>query len=165
MSQPQFPTLAPTLSRRTALRLLTAAPVVLASPLVLRPAFAATPRIYAEDGIAVDGSDVMAYWDGAGPQAGSDAYRFDWMGATWRFQTAETRDRFAADPDRYAPAYGGYCAWAVSRGYTAATTPEAWTIHDNRLFLNFSLRIRRRWERDIPGNVAKGDANWPGVLA
>jgi YHS domain-containing protein len=155
----------PTLSRRHLLGLIAAVPVVLASPLVLRSARAATPGVYGEDGIAIDGTDAVAYRTQGGPVAGSADFAFDWNGATWHFSSAETREMFISDPDYYAPAYGGYCAFAVSQGYTASTVPEAWTIHDDRLFLNFSRRVKRRWERDIPGNVVKGDANWPDVLA
>ncbi len=158
-------TYTPTLSRRAALGLIAAVPVTLASPLVVRSARAATPSIYAEGGIAIDGTDVLSYWQAGEPLAGNPEFTHDWMGATWQFASAETRDLFAAEPERYAPAYGGYCAFAVSQGYTASTVPDAWTIHEDRLFLNFSRRVRRRWERDIPGNVAKGDANWPDVLA
>ena len=69
--------------------------------------------------------------------------------------------QFAADPDRYAPAYGGFCAFAVSEGYIAPIDPEAWRIVDGRLFLNYDQAIKRLWERDIPGRIAHADANWP----
>jgi hypothetical protein len=87
-----------------------------------------------------------------------------WQGAAWRFASAENRERFEADPVAYAPQYGGWCAWAVAEGYTASTVPEAWKIVDGRLYLNYSRGVQRRWERDIPGNIARADANWPGVL-
>ena len=80
------------------------------------------------------------------------------------FASAANRDLFDADPTAYAPQYGGYCAWAAAEGYVASTVPEAWTIHDGRLYLNFSRRMQRRWERDIPGNIARGNANWPAIL-
>ena len=85
------------------------------------------------------------------------------MGAAWRFANAANRDAFAADPEAYAPQFGGYCAWAVSEGYTASTVPEAWRIVDGKLYLNYSRRIQSRWERDIPGNIARGTANWPDL--
>ena len=66
-----------------------------------------------------------------------------------------------ADPGAYAPAYGGFCAWALSQGYTAPTDPVAWRMVEGRLFLNYDRAIQRRWERDIPGFIALGDANWP----
>lgn len=127
-------------------------------------AMAAAPEIYAENGIAVDGSDVVAYFTQNAPVAGDPAITADYMGATWRFASEANRDAFTADPARYAPQYGGYCAYAVSQGYTAPTVPEAWSIVDDKLYLNFSTSVRSRWERDIPGHIAAADANWPSVL-
>lgn len=151
-----------TLTRRHLLTVALAAPAVAA---FAPTAMAATPEVYAEDGIAVDGTDVVAYFTQNAPVAGDAAITFDYMGATWRFASEENRDAFAADPARYAPQYGGYCAYAVSQGYTASTVPEAWTIVDDKLYLNYSTGVRRRWERDIPGHIAAADANWPAVLA
>lgn len=149
------------LTRRHLLTLAIAAPVVatFASRVV-----AATPEVYAENGIAVDGSDVVAYFTQSAPVAGDPTITHDYMGVTWQFSTPENRDLFAADPAAYAPQYGGYCAYAVSQGYTAPTVPEAWTVVDGKLYLNFSTSVRRRWERDIPGHIAMADANWPSVL-
>ncbi|MFK7837757.1 MAG: YHS domain-containing (seleno)protein [Sulfitobacter sp.] len=127
-------------------------------------AMAQTAKVYAEDGVAVDGTDVVAYFVQGKPVAGQSAFTHDWQGVTWRFANAANRDSFAADPARYAPQYGGFCAYAVSEGYTASTTPEAWKIVDGKLYLNYSRRVQRRWERDIPGRIASADANWPAVL-
>src|SRR3546814_16837754 len=69
-----------------------------------------------------------------------------------------------ADPALYAPQYGGYCAWAVAQGYTASTDPAAWHIEGGKLYLNYSLSVPEDWEEDIPGNIVKGDANWPGQI-
>lgn len=146
--------------RRSAIVLLAAAPLALR----LTPALASTAPVFAGGGIAINGTDPVAYFDQGRPVAGQEESAADWNGARWLFSSPENRDRFAADPSGFAPAYGGYCAWAASRGYVADTVPEAWTIHEGRLFLNASLRIRRRWERDIPGNVARADANWPEIL-
>jgi hypothetical protein len=82
-----------------------------------------------------------------------------------RSASRDHRDRFAQAPTQYAPQYGGYCAWAVSRGYTADIDPEAWRIVEGRLYLNYSKRVQRRWEQEMSGNIAKGNANWPGVLS
>ncbi len=123
-----------------------------------------TPPVYTEDGIAIDGTDPVAYFTESAPVTGDPSITHEWNGAIWQFASSENRDTFAADPEAYAPQYGGYCAWAVSEGYTASTVPEAWKIVDSKLYLNFSRRIQRRWERDIPGRIASADANWPGVL-
>lgn len=127
-------------------------------------AFAATPAIYTEDGVAVDGSDVVAYFTEGKPVSGDASITHDWNGATWRFASEENRAKFAADPEAYAPQYGGYCAYAVSKGYTASTDPRAWSIVDDKLYLNYSRPVRLLWNRDIPGNIARGNANWPSVL-
>lgn len=143
---------------------LTATAAALAALSLPRLAFAATPAIYAEGGIAIDGTDPVAYFAQGAPVPGDPAITHDWNGATWRFASAAHRAAFASAPESYAPQYGGYCAWAVSEGYTASTVPEAWKIVDGRLYLNYSRRIQRRWERDIPGRIARADANWPEVL-
>jgi hypothetical protein len=150
------------ITRRYLLTLAVAAPAVAA---FAPNAMAATPEVYAEGGIAVDGTDVVAYFIEGAPVAGDAAITHEHMGATWRFSSEANRDAFIADPAAYAPQYGGYCAYAVSQGYTASTVPEAWTIVDDKLYLNYSSGVKRRWERDIPGHIAAADANWPTVLA
>ncbi|MFT5067018.1 MAG: YHS domain-containing protein [Yoonia sp.] len=146
------------LNRRTLIGLLAA------SPLLARPAFAATPMIYEDGGLAIRGTDPVAYFDENGPVAGSAGHSLMWKGAEWRFSSAANMAAFEAAPETYAPQYGGYCAYAVSQGYTASTDPKAWTIHDGKLYLNYSKGVRRRWSKDIPGNIVLGDANWPTVL-
>ena len=150
------------LTRRTLLAATAAAPMTV---LAARTAFAATPEIYTENGIAIDGTDAVAYFTVGRPVAGSSAHTVEWKGATWHFSSQANRNAFAAYPNAYAPQYGGYCAWAVAEGYTASTVPDAWKIHDGRLYLNFSRRVQRRWKRDIPGNILRANANWPGVLS
>lgn len=132
--------------------------------LLARPAFAREPEIYQEGGIAIDGSDPVGYFTANGPVAGKD-FTVDHKGATWRFVTLASADAFRANPAAYEPAFGGYCAFAASRGYLAPTTPEAWTIYEDRLYLNASLRARELWLEDVPGNISKGEANWPGILS
>ena len=149
------------LSRRHFLGLTATAPVFAA---LGQQAVAASPMIYAEDGIAVDGSDVVGYFTESRPVAGDPAITLDYMGATWRFASVENRSMFEADPKAYTPQYGGYCAFAMSKGYIAPTIPEAWTIHNGKLYLNFSLRARTLWLQDVEGNIAAGDANWPSAL-
>jgi YHS domain-containing protein len=113
--------------------------------------------------VALQGYDAVAYHKQGRPVKGTPQFAHGWMGATWHFASAEARDAFAAAPDKYAPRYGGYCSWAVSRGYTADVDPEAWKIVDGRLYLNYSKGVQRKWEADIPGNIAKADQNWPGL--
>ena len=113
---------------------------------------------------AIRGYDPVAYFTQGKPLKGSSDYTLEYKGATWRFSSERNKEAFAQMPERYAPQYGGYCAYAVSRGYTAPIDPEAWTIVEDKLYLNYSKEIRAKWSQDIPGNIRKADANWPGVL-
>lgn len=127
-------------------------------------AHAAQDPVFATGAGAIRGYDPVAYFTEGRPVKGEKDHTLDYQGSTWRFASAANRDRFAAAPERYAPRYGGYCAWAVSQGYTAPVDPDAWKIVDGKLYLNYSKGVQRQWIEDIPGNIAKGDANWPGVL-
>ncbi len=151
------------LSRR---KFMAAAAMTATAPaLMTRRAYAMKSKVFIHNGLAIRGTDPVAYFTAGAATAGSDAHQSEWGGATWQFASAENKALFDADPEAYAPKYGGYCAFAVSKGSTASTDPEAWTIVDNRLYLNYSLNVREVWSEDIPGNIAKADANWPGVLA
>jgi hypothetical protein len=116
-------------------------------------------------GVAIDGYDPVAYFTDGRPIQGDKRFTFDWSGATWRFASAAHRDLFAMEPLKYAPRYGGYCAWAVAQGKTADVDPEAWTIRSGKLYLNYDLEIRAQWLVDPDGNIARADANWPKLLA
>jgi YHS domain-containing protein len=150
-------------SRRAVLR--GAALAALAALMPPLPALAAKAEFYTGllSGTAVSSYDPVAYFDQGRPVKGSSSHSTEWKGVTWRFSSALNLAAFKADPERYAPRYGGYCAWAVSQGYTAKGDPRHWTVHDGRLYLNYSADVRETWSRDIQGNVAKGDANWPLV--
>jgi YHS domain-containing protein len=136
--------------------------VLLAAPL---PAWAAEDRVYSDwRGRAIRGYDPVAYFTEGRPVAGNSDIELDWNGATWRFASEANRATFLADPAAYAPQYGGWCAWAMAQGKTAAVDPEAWDIIDGKLYLNYSLDVQSRWRKDIPGLVSKADALYPGVV-
>lgn len=149
------------LSRRATIGLLAAAPVATFFGL---PARAAEPETFQTDGIAINGIDPVGYFTDARPVEGSAAFEVTHNGATWRFASAANKAAFESDPEKYGARFGGYCAYAASKGYLAPTVPEAWTVYEDRLYLNFSLRARELWQQDIPGNIALGEANWPGIL-
>ena len=116
-------------------------------------------------GLAIKGYDAVAYFKDGIPVEGSKNFEIEWKDAKWRFASAAHRDIFAANPERYAPRYGGYCAWAVAQGATADVDPaNAWKIVDEQLYLNLNLKVKKLWEQDIESNIAKADANWPSVL-
>ncbi len=125
------------------------------------------PEIYTGllSATAVGGYDPVAYFTQGKPVEGSSKLTFQWKGATWRFQSEANLAAFRAAPEKYAPQFGGHCAWAVSRGYTAKGDPRHWKIVDGKLYLNYDARVQRDWERDIPGHIGKANVNWPAVLA
>lgn len=130
-------------------------------------AFAADPNVFATKHGAIRGIDVVAYFNlepGAKAVAGKDAHSYEWNGATWKFATEENREKFIEDPEKYAPQYGGYCAFAVSHGFTKPVNTNAWQIVDNKLYLNLSKGVRKKWAKDIPGHISSADNNWPHVL-
>jgi YHS domain-containing protein len=130
----------------------------LAAPVFAAPAPVYTPPL---SNVAVGGYDPVAYFTDHRPVKGDTRYATVWNGAEFRFASAEHLARFKAQPAAYAPQYGGYCAWAVSNGYTAKGDPQAWKLVGGKLYLNYDLGVQKRWERDIPGNIGRADANWP----
>lgn len=120
----------------------------------------AVDEVFATDEGALRGHDPVAYHVEGKPVKGVAEFSHDWNGATWRFASAANRDAFAADPERYAPAYGGYCAFGTSRGYKVSTQPEAFAIVDGRLYLNYSTAVQATWNQDRPGYIEKADEVW-----
>ena len=139
------------------------APALACAALVSLSAASKPPVNASRESVALKGYDVVAYFRGT-PTAGRAQFEHRWNGATFRFSNGTNRDAFAAGPEKFAPQFGGYCSYAVSRGYTADIDPEAYRIVDGKLYLNYSKRVQKLWEEDISGNIAKAEANWPGVL-
>lgn len=116
------------------------------------------------EGVAIKGYDAVAYFTRSKPVQGSPQFEELWNGAKWRFASAEHRNLFKTDPEKYAPRYGGYCAYAVSQGKTADIDPDAWTVFEGRLYLNLNKDVQKLWEKDMQEYIRKADKNWPGVL-
>lgn len=131
----------------------------------------ATVPAYASDkvnksfwsGVAIEGYDPVAYFVEGKPREGKKEHSTEWKGATWRFSSAENLAAFQAEPKKYAPKYGGYCAWAVCQGTTAGIDPAAWKIVDGRLYLNYNASIQEKWEKVQPDCIATADKNWVGL--
>lgn len=114
---------------------------------------------------AVGGYDTVTYFTDGHPQKGSDAYSTTYMEATWYFVSQKNLDLFTANPTKYAPQYGGFCAWAVSeKNDRAPGDPTQWSIVDNKLYLNYDKEVKSWWEKDIPTFITKADKNWPQLL-
>ena len=114
--------------------------------------------------VAIKGYDPVAYFLEGQPVKGSRDFTVTWNGATWQFASASNRDLFAQQPTAYAPQFGGYCAWAVSQGYTAGIDPAAWKIVAGKLYLNYDREVQEKWMKDIPGLIEKAEKNWPLLL-
>ena len=139
------------------------------APLLLvisQSTFAAGDPIYTSffSNVAVQGHDVVAYFTEGKPVKGLKKFATEHQGAEFRFASQANVDVFLADPAKYLPQYGGYCAWAVSQGYTARGSAEHWRIVDGKLYLNYNEDVQQTWEADIPGFIELANGNWPEVL-
>jgi YHS domain-containing protein len=118
-------------------------------------------------GLGIMGYDPVAYFTEGRAVKGSPEFSHEWLGETWHFASAEHRDAFAADPIRYAPQYGGYCALGVAYDEASANLdPEAWRIVDGKLYLFFGKEgLEEDWDRNPAAVVAEADARWPVIEA
>ena len=128
---------------------------------VISPAFAG--EYFERDGVAIGGYDPVAYFTEMKPVKGSAAFHAEYQASTFHFASAAHRDTFAANPAKYAPQYGGFCAFGMAKGYKAAIDPAAFTVVGDKLYLNYNGTVRALWVLDIPGYVKKADQNWPEV--
>ncbi|MBO9420012.1 tat pathway signal sequence domain protein [Labrenzia sp. R4_2] len=115
---------------------------------------------FTKNGSAIGGTDPVAYFTQGKPVAGSDEFTFQYDDVTWKFSSAENRDKFAADPVKYAPQYGGFCAFGLSKGFKVPVIPEAWKIVDGKLYLNNSIAVQERFEGNTAEYINHADLNW-----
>ncbi len=113
------------------------------------------------ESIAIKGYDVVAYFDEGKPTIGKPEFVSTYRDQQYQFASAAHRDKFVANPEKYAPQYGGYCAFGATRGYKAVIDPTAFTIVDGKLYLNYSAKVQSMWEKDIPGFIKLADEKWP----
>ncbi|MDF3011094.1 MAG: hypothetical protein K0S03_1890 [Burkholderiales bacterium] len=138
--------------------------VFLAALMLAGAAAAQKAEVFSDGGAAIRGYDPVAYFTEGKPVKGKPEFAHQWKGATWRFASAANRDRFAAAPEQYAPQYGGYCAYGVASGYAVKTEPDAWSVVDGKLYLNYDRSVQASWVKDTLGYIRKADANWPRAL-
>ena len=112
------------------------------------------------NGLALKGYDPVAYFTQGAAVKGDQAITAEHDGATYRFASAEHRDLFVADPVKYVPQYGGYCAYGVAKGVKAGIDPEQFTVRDGKLYLNYNAGVQRTWKKDVPGYLAMSEKNW-----
>lgn len=138
--------------------------VLLAMLFIGSCAFAQKSQIFTTKGGAIKGYDPVAYFKIGEATPGSKEFSHEWMDATWYFSNEENRALFKENPEAYAPQFGGYCAYAVSQGYTYRVSPEAWKIVDGKLYLNYSQGIKKKWEANQSEFIELANKNWPKVL-
>ncbi|MBD8875525.1 MULTISPECIES: YHS domain-containing (seleno)protein [Stappiaceae] len=134
--------------------------LVLTSTFFAGPVLADEITTFVTDDAAIGGTDPVAYFTEGKPVAGSDEFTAVYDDVTWKFSSAENRDKFEADPAKYAPQYGGYCAFGAAMGFKVPVVPEAWKIVDGKLYLNNSLGVQKRFEGDIEGHITNATLNW-----
>jgi hypothetical protein len=121
------------------------------------------PAINNDAGLALKGYDPVAYFTDRKPLSGDSSLTAQWHGVTWRFVSAAHRDSFLTAPERYAPQYGGYCAFAIAHDWIADIDPGQWAVVGGKLYLNNGFFSQIAWNFDRPGNIRVGDRNWPLV--
>jgi len=112
-------------------------------------------------GVAVKGYDVIGYFDEKRPVKGTAEFKHEHQGVTYLFASAAHRDQFAADPEKYLPQFGGYCAYGVSQNHKAPIDPEAWSVIDGRLYLNYNTEVRSTFSKDTGRYIGDANKNWP----
>jgi YHS domain-containing protein len=154
----------PTLTRRTVFQSIAVSAAAMVLPTTAAHAASSEINVSFFGNQAVDGYDVISYWQNGEPMEGKKQFSTEYKGATWLFSSAENKATFIADPGKFAPKYGGYCAYAASQGYVADADPLAWEIYQGNLYLNYNKSIREQWRQDREGHIASADTNWPGPL-
>ena len=119
--------------------------------------------IYSTKAGAIKGYDPVAYFTAGEPIKGDKEISCKWMGAMWYFESEENRALFESDPFMYAPQYGGYCAYGVAMGDLYKIEPEAWSIVDEKLYLNYDRKIQKEWEANQSEFIAQAEENWPKI--
>jgi len=112
---------------------------------------------------AIKGYDAVAYFTEGAPVKGNQKYSCEWMDATWFFSSKENQVLFESDPFKYAPQFGGYCAYGIAMGSYAKIEPEAWKIVDGKLYLNYNSDIQQEWEANQQNFIAQAESNWENM--
>ncbi len=114
-------------------------------------------------GVALRGYDAVAYFTAGKPQKGQAQYSYEYKSSTFHFASEANRRAFMEAPDKYAPQFGGYCAYGTAQGYKVSTQPDAFAIVKDKLYLNYNKKVQEIWRLDVPGNVERAEKNWPEV--
>ncbi|GLU52580.1 YHS domain-containing (seleno)protein [Dyadobacter frigoris] len=122
--------------------------------------FAQKSEIFEKDGIAIKGYDVVAFHTDAKATKGIENFTYRWKDTNWLFENQANLDLFKKDPEKYAPQYGGYCAYGTADGHKAPTETDTWTVKENKLYFNYNKKVQTAWNKDQMGYIEKADKNW-----
>jgi len=117
-------------------------------------------EVFEKDGIAIKGFDAVAFHTEAKALKGSDHFTYRWKDTNWLFADQANLDLFKKDPEKYAPQYGGYCAYGTADGHKAPTETDTWTVKDNKLYFNYNKKVQEMWNKNQAGYIEKADKNW-----
>ncbi len=117
-----------------------------------------------ETGIAIRGYDPVAYFTDNKPVAGKEEFVTEWMGAKWKFASQDHLDKFKAEPAKYAPQYGGYCAYGIAKDHVVKIEPDQWTVVDGKLYLNYDADVQKSWKADQASYIKQADAKFPVLI-
>ncbi len=135
-------------------------PALVAAIIFTITANAQQPEIFISNGAAVGGYDVVAIYKESKLIKGDSLDSYDWKNAKWMFATRSNLDSFMASPEKYAPQYGGYCAYGLSRGYKAPTEADTWTIIEGKIYFNYNKKVKETWMKNTPAYIREADKNW-----
>ena len=130
--------------------------------LIAGPAIA-QEEIFSKSNAAIQGYDPVAYFKDSKPVKGKNEFSYVWKGATWNFVNSQNLNEFKSNPEAFAPQYGGYCAYGVADGHKATTSPDAWTIVDGKLYLNYNKEVQALWRKDQKRYIKVANDRWPAV--
>ncbi|HEY5825627.1 MAG TPA: YHS domain-containing (seleno)protein [Cyclobacteriaceae bacterium] len=136
---------------------------LLFSLLILFTVVHAQSELFLVNGEAIRGYDAVSYFKDGKAVKGKKEFSISWNGANWLFASKENKDAFVASPEKYAPQFGGYCAYGTADGHKAPTQPDAWSIVDNKLYLNYNKEVQVIWKKDQKEMIEKANKNWPEV--
>lgn len=121
------------------------------------------PEVFSTEAGAIGGYDPVAFFKESKPVLGAKELVFSWNGADWHFASQENLDAFKANPEQYAPQYGGWCAYGTAAGHKSPTVPETWAIIDNKLYFNYNTSVQKLFNKNQKGLIDQANKKWPTV--
>jgi len=137
--------------------------MAVAAIFVMLQVYAQKSEVFVTGGKAIKGYDPVAFFTESKAIKGKDSLHYTWKGADWLFSNRQNLERFKAAPEKYAPQYGGYCAFGTAQGHKAPTEVETWTVLGDKLYFNYNMKVKETWVKDQPGYIKKADQNWPAL--